>query len=144
MPSTTLAEGTCISINVKGSSWEERYQDTLLSCRRALAQHLPISVVFQHEKDNLVDKNALSVCVNCPDLNLSSSIIGYVGKENIQRVHSALLSGVSNVILDRITSYFSPPPNSKRIWQAVIVVTKCGKWLPKDNNYVYNQTLHLG
>lgn len=133
-----------IVIKVRGSVWEEGYQKAIRACRVALSDEPSSAIKVHLDKDpaNVKDKNAIAVSLSCQQRNISKAIVGYIGLENIVRVNQAMQQKkLENVSVHNFKSYFSPPPESKRVWQINISLTKKGKWPNIKTGLVYNMDL---
>ena len=115
------------SFKVKGSFFQERYQQALLKCDAAKRQKQPISVRVEFEPDNIQDKNAIKFEVY---FNNDWHIIGYCDVRKIPKLGKAM-----NARREWITW------QSKFSFYACESIVKRGQWEKDNHNNHYNSNL---
>ena len=126
------------SFKVKGSFFQERYQQALLKCDAAKRQKQPISVRVEFEPDNIQDKNAIKFEVYFDN---DWHIIGYCDVRKIPKLRKAMnaneIKTVSFLYVRREWIVWQ----SKFSFYACVSIVKRGQWEKDDHNNHYNSNL---
>lgn len=120
-----------IDVKIKGSTYNAVFQENLKLCRKNNTKN-NVTVTMEFETNNVIDKNAILV-------NIDGLPIGYIERGRIEEI-TQTFHLLDSLALRDITTYWHPP-TSKRYYQAIITVTRRGKWGNLNQNYQYNQTI---
>ena len=125
-------------VQIRGSTYDDIYQQNLKVVQSALRQNQDIEVNLLSEADNPKDKNAISVnvVINGKELKL-----GYVGLKKIPKVTAALKAGeIVQTTVKSVTSWYIRNLNCRKL-KGSIIMCKKGNWLPDSDNNKYNSDL---
>ena len=68
-------ETISLSVPIKGSTYDQKYQDNLKKARLAISENGRLEAYFQQEPDNPKDSNAIAIYIKLSDKNVK---VGYV------------------------------------------------------------------
>ena len=126
------------SFRVKGSFYQEQYQQALLKCDDAKRKHQAVPVRVEFEPNNIEDKNAIKFDVYFDD---GWHIIGYCGVNKIPKLRKAMkgkeIRSLSLLYIKREWI----PWQSKFSFYASVSVVKRGQWERDSPQNHYNSNL---
>lgn len=126
------------NFKVKGSFFQEHYQQALLKCDNAKRQNQAIIARVEFEPDNIQDKNAIKFEVY---FNNEWHIIGYCDVRKIPKLRRAMngseIKTVSLLYVKREWIMWQ----SKFSFYACISIVKRGLWGKDDQSNHYNSNL---
>ena len=126
------------NFKVKGSFFQEHYQQALLKCDNAKRQNQTITARVEFEPDNIQDKNAIKFEVY---FNSEWHIIGYCAVKKVPKLRRAMnaseIKTVSLLYVKREWIMWQ----SKFSFYACISIVKRGQWEKDDHNNHYNSNL---
>ena len=123
-------------VGLRGSSWHEDCQCTLMKCRDKLCSKEEIELRVLPEPDNVRDKNALIIQAKVND---QWDRIGYIPKEQVRKFTVAIRNNEVKIIkFKNIKCRVLISDAATQVYIPSVLVTKTGKWLPRDNLYMYN------
>tara|TARA_B110000881_G_C18439185_1_gene444988 strand:+ start:155 stop:718 length:564 start_codon:yes stop_codon:yes gene_type:complete len=126
-----------LSIKLKGSTMEPRYQRTLTDVDAGMDQGQQFDIQVEFEPTNPVDRNAFQVLINTDRHNWER--IGYIPRSSVPRMMSAHRQNeIVSCTLLRLVYCVHPIQNGLF---PVICILKRNQWLRADYNYIYNQQL---
>ena len=126
------------NFKVKGSFFQEHYQQALLKCDNAKRQNQAITAHVEFEPDNIQDKNAIKFEVY---FNNEWHIIGYCDVRKIPKLRRAMndseIKTVSLLYVKREWIIWQ----SKFSFYACISIVKRGPWGKDDQSNHYNSNI---
>ena len=123
---------------IKGSTYNDIYQENLKTVQRALRLKTPMTIQLEQEPDNPKDSNAILVKVCVDDLFL---IIGYIGVKKLPKVVSAIrLQEIVDIKVKSVTTWLVRNLNIRKL-RCYIQMCKKNKWLPDNELNTYNSNL---
>ena len=104
-----------------------------MKCRDKLYSTVEIELRALPEPDNVRDKNALIIQAKVND---QWDRIGYIPKEQVRKCTVAIRNNEVKIIkFKNIKCRVLMSDAATRVYAASVLVTKTGKWLPRDNRY---------
>ena len=125
-----------LSFSIKGSTYDQMYQENLKNARQALSENGHLEADFHHEPENPVDKNAIAIYIKLVDKSLK---VGYVPGPRISQISKAITTNdIINCTITAITRRYIPSIQ-KNIYFADVSVLSRKKFSNVDNEYYYNK-----
>ena len=128
------------NFKVKGSFFQEHYQQALAKCDNAKRQNQAISARVEFEPDNIQDKNAIKFEVY---FNNEWHIIGYCDVRKIPKLRKAMNSSEIKTVSLLYVKREWITWQSKFSFYACISIVKRRQWGKDDHSNHYNSNIEI-
>ena len=125
-----------LSFSIKGSTYDQMYQENLKNAQQALCENGHLEADFHHEPENPVDKNAIAIYIKLVDKSLK---VGYVRGPRISQISKVITANdIINCTITAVTRRYIPSIQNN-IYFADVSVLSRKKFSNVDNEYYYNK-----